>query len=176
QRERDRHLRSGQRQHEDEHHLSVGRGPARAGGDERERRRVQHDLDREQHEDQVAPHEHADQTEAEQDRGEKQRMLDRHGGAHSPSPSSARTPAAAASTRRVAAARASAGSASALETRSAVRSSRMRPIRYAPTRPARSSIDASSTARRYGPKSLAATAAAPTGSPGGAPRSPIESR
>src|SRR5690606_24207184 len=158
------------------HHLSVGRGPARAGGDERERGRVQHDLDREQHEDQVAPHEHADQTEAEQDRGEKQRMLDRHRGAHSPSPSWAKTLAAVASTRCGASAPAATGSRSALDVRSAVRSSRMRPIRYAPTRPARSSIDASSTARRYGPKSLAATAAAPTGSPGGAPRSPIERR
>src|SRR5574338_1336519 len=66
ERQPDRHLGCGHRQDEEEHHLAVGLLPARARDDERETRRVQHDLDRHEHEDHVVAREHADEAKHEQ--------------------------------------------------------------------------------------------------------------
>src|SRR5919106_2297815 len=56
QRQPHRDLRRRHGQDEDEHHLTVGLSPTRPGDDEGQPRSIQHDFDREQDEDDVAPH------------------------------------------------------------------------------------------------------------------------
>src|SRR6185437_9413221 len=56
-----------QRQDQDEHDLAVSLSPAGTRGNESEAGRVQHDLDRHQHYDEVAAHQDADRPKRKQD-------------------------------------------------------------------------------------------------------------
>src|SRR5271165_1832139 len=69
----------GERENQNEHHLPVRLPPATARGDEGQRRRVHHDLDRHQYEQEIAPDENAEQAEREQNPGEEQCVCERYG-------------------------------------------------------------------------------------------------
>src|SRR5512146_1341517 len=59
QREPHRDLGGGEREDEDEQDLAVCLMPAAAGTDERKTGRIEHDLDRHEQQDEIAPHEHS---------------------------------------------------------------------------------------------------------------------
>src|SRR5712692_355140 len=77
-REPDGGFRGRDRHHEEHDDLAVGRCPRAAECDERQVHCVQHDLDREQDRDQVAPHEHAGGADPEQDRRQNEIVVERH--------------------------------------------------------------------------------------------------
>ena len=70
----DRHFDGGHRQNEQKHHLPVRLSPARPGDDKRQSGGIQHDLHRKQREDDIPPHQHPDQPEAEKDADDNQAM------------------------------------------------------------------------------------------------------
>src|SRR5690606_14664729 len=57
---------------------TAGRGPLPRVGDDRQVRGVQHQLDRQEHEDRAAARDHADRAEPEQDRAERYEVLAGH--------------------------------------------------------------------------------------------------
>src|SRR5258708_15417291 len=76
-REPDRRFRGGHRHHEEDDDLAVGTAMRPAEGDERQVDGVEHDLDRQQDRDQVAPNEHAGRADAEQHRRQHEVVVQR---------------------------------------------------------------------------------------------------
>src|SRR5918993_2144092 len=79
QREADSRLGGGDRHHEERDDLAIVGAELPPEGNKREVDGVQHDLDRQQHRDQVLAQEHAGGADCEQQAGEHQVMTDRHG-------------------------------------------------------------------------------------------------
>lgn len=65
----------GHRQDEDEHHLPIRLRPTRAGHHKCQSGGIQHDFNGHQNEQQVPPHQQADQAQREQDPGQKQPVI-----------------------------------------------------------------------------------------------------
>src|SRR5207237_4562015 len=66
--EADDHLRGGDRHHREGEHLAVERSVVARERDQREVRPVQHDLEREQHDQRAPPDHHAERADREQER------------------------------------------------------------------------------------------------------------
>ena len=81
---RRRHLGGGHGQDEQNMTCPSGLAPPGAGDHKRESGRVQHDLDRHQDEDDVTPHQHAEQPQAEQRAATINRVSSEHGHPSSP--------------------------------------------------------------------------------------------
>src|SRR2546423_7650507 len=77
-READGRFRRRHRHHEEHDDLAVRRAERPAERDERQVDGIQHDLDRQENRDQVAPHEHAGRADGEENRREHEVVIERH--------------------------------------------------------------------------------------------------
>src|SRR4051794_17162402 len=85
-RQPDHDLGRGDDHDEERDELAVDRARGPGEGDQGQVHRVEHQLDAHEHDDRVAPHQHADGADGEQDRGQHQVVGDGHRGAASPLP------------------------------------------------------------------------------------------
>src|SRR5262245_53486983 len=77
-RQSDRHFRCGHTQNEEIHHLSIRLRPPGARRHKGQPRRIQHNFERHQYENDVAPNEHANQPQREKHSGQQQPVFHRN--------------------------------------------------------------------------------------------------
>ena len=80
----DAHLARRDGHHDQRQHLPVAVAPHARERDQREVRAVEHQLEAQQHDERIAPHDHADRAEREDDRRHGQIPADRHVGSRAP--------------------------------------------------------------------------------------------